>query len=569
MGRIKVLSPEVVDKIAAGEVIERPASVVKELVENSIDANASTIRVLFSEGGRKSIKVIDNGAGMDANDLKLSIKSHATSKINNIEDLLQLNSLGFRGEALSSIVSVSRTKIISRPHELDKGHLIFIEGGKITDFQPAGAPPGTSIEVNDLFFNTPARLKYLKGKNREASNIIWTLISLALASPAISFQAKHNDRGVLQTSGRGDILRTWGEIYGPDKCMDMLKIPGVEESYFTISGFLGKPNLALSTTRGVHLFINNRPFYSRPILNAVLEGCREYFPRGKFPQIILFIKINPVHVDVNVHPAKREVKLSEQEIITKIITEASQEVLQKEIGQYKPAVENEKNGFSLPQLLREKESPQQGKTPQAEKQKIFPEAPSQKTDFLQIGSSFIVTRSSQGLMIIDQHGAHERLNYNKLLSQLRDNPRDTSRTLLTPLTIELSPAEVELKEEIIAYLKKLNFRVENFGPNSLLLRAVPQCVNPKKDPLPLCHELLQQFVEDFGKDNLSQIEKEAIITIACHDAVKAGDSLSPEEMEHLLSALFSHPENTTCPHGRPIIKELTLKELGKFFGRQV
>lgn len=577
MSRIKVLSPDLVNKIAAGEVIERPSSVVKELVENSIDAKAKKIIVNFTAGGRELIEVIDDGFGMTAAELKLAVQSHATSKINAIEDLLSINSLGFRGEALPSIAAVSKMKLISRPWEEAKGHALFLAGGKPLDFKAIGSPKGTRIITEELFYNTPARFKFLKDVNREASFIASQLIALALASVDVAFALHNNQKEVFKTSGQGEILKTWGEIFSHQLTQHFLEIKKEAINHVQIEGYLGDVPLSLSTTRGIQMFVNNRPFYSRQLLKALLQGYQEHLPPKRFPRALIYLTINPVHLDVNVHPAKKEISFGQIDQLAQILTQTVQNTLQKTKNIYSNIspkavqvdVQEESINFPTSKLnkqQKEKTIP----TPQEEslyqkKEQNKPLIPEILKTF-QVHNSYLICEVTEGLLIIDQHGAHERILFNKLANQSKnDSPQQTP--LLIPHTVELDPTAADLKTAIIQHLQQFGFTLEDFGPKTVVIREVPTLLPTKDRCLSIAEDLIQLFTADKHQQNIETLRRETLLTMACHHSIRFGKKLDALEIRKLLNDLFKQKNYTTCPHGRPIIKKLSATELSRFFSR--
>jgi len=575
MAKIKALPPEVIDKIAAGEGIERPASVVKELLENSIDAGAKNIQVSFTDGGRDRIQITDDGEGMTAEDLQLAVQSHTTSKLEGIDDLWRLTSLGFRGEALASIVSIARVSITSRTRDSAKGMRVAVEGGKRGEIKPVGAPQGTSIEVQDLFYNTPARKKFLSDPRRETGYILQQAIPLALAHPGIRVKVLNNNKQVIRTGGRGNVLTAWGDIFNHEEKESFLELKPVEKNYVEIEGFLGLPPIARSTRRGIYLFVNNRPFYNRRLIQAVVDGYEEMLPPGKVPQALIFFRVNPIHLDINVHPTKREVSFSQLETLAQNLTSLIRENLPQKVG----------GGKNQGQQA----SPEEKIQKPAEKTHLFPsqttaEKVGGKKDsgveeksetaydpvykIFQVRQAYLFVECPDGIYIIDQHAAHERLLYNQLQKEVKEknSPREN---LLTPIPISLDPAQVEQKKEIISYLEGLNFTIEEFGTKELLLRSVPLSIKRylKGNAAGLLRDLIDIFSEEQKRTDLLSLQKQALKTMACHRAVKFGGELSPEESKRLVEELFSSEQNSTCPHGRPVFKVFNWSELERMFAR--
>ncbi len=575
MAKIKALPREVIDKIAAGEVIERPASVVKELIENSIDAGAKNIQVSFTDGGRDRIQVTDDGEGMTAKDLQLAVQSHTTSKLEGIEDLWRLTSLGFRGEALASIVSIARVSITSRTRDSAGGMRLEVEGGEKGELMPVGAPQGTTIQVQDLFYNTPARKKFLSDPRRETAFILQQAIPLALAHPEIRVKVLNNNKQVIRTGGRGEVLSAWGDIFNHEEKENFLELKPIEKNFVEMEVFLGLPPIARSTRRGIYLFVNGRPFYNRRLTQAVVDGYDEMLPPGKVPQALIFFRVNPIHLDINVHPTKREISFSQLETLAKNLTDLIKENLPQKVGGGKkqtpdtPGEEKrqkppEKSHLFTPRTFREKVGGQKDlevrdktETPYDPVYRIF-----------QVRQAYLFVEFAEGIYIIDQHAAHERLLYNQLQREIsqKKSPREN---LLTPIPISLDPTQVEHKEEIISYLEGLNFTIEEFGTKDLLLRSVPLSIKRylKENAEGLIRDLIDIFSEDQKRTDLLAIQKQALKTMACHRAVKFGGELSSEESRQLVEELFSAEQNSTCPHGRPVFKVFNWSELERMFAR--
>ncbi len=575
MGKIKPLPPEVIDKIAAGEVIERPASVVKELVENSIDAGAENIQVHFTDGGRDKIQVIDDGEGMSEEDLQLAVQSHTTSKLEGIDDLWRLTSLGFRGEALASIVSIARVSITSRLRRSDRGIKLEVNGGERGNIEAVGSPPGTTIEVRDLFYNTPARKKFMGDPRRETGFILQQVIPLALAHPQIRFRVLHNQKQVIRTTGRGDVLSAWGDIFNHEEKEKFLPIDPVEKNYVELEGFLGLPEISRSTRRGIYLFVNGRPFYNRRLVQAVVEGYEEMLPPGRSPQSLVFFRVNPIHLDINVHPTKREVSFSQLETLARNLTGLIRETLPQKVGGGK----KEETGVHS----QEKTGKTQGKsnlfptpTPTekvggGDREQVKEPLPSEYDPVyrvFQVRQAYLFVEKTDGLFIIDQHAAHERLLYNQLQKDF-SRAQSPQKNLLTPVPISLDPNQVEQKEEIKSYLLGLGFSVEEFGTRELLLRSIPMSIGRylKCGAEVLVRDLMDLFSEEQKEKDRLNLQKKALKTLACHRAIKFGGELSPEESKRLVEDLFSSEQNSTCPHGRPVFKVFSWADLEKWFAR--
>ncbi len=618
MNIIKVLASNITDKIAAGEVIQRPASVVKELVENSIDAGSTQIHVLFKDGGKEYIAVTDDGHGIGADDLKIALKSHATSKIENVDDLFRLSSLGFRGEALASIAAVSKIKVSSRQKNAVAGMMIESHGGQEIDYSPVGTSPGTKVEVSDLFYNIPARKKYLKNTNREAAFIVEQIFPLALAYPHIKFQVVHK-REIVNTAGTGKVLRAWGDLFGHEKAQNFIVLPPTKIGHITMEMYLGTPALAQASSKGIFLFVNKRPFYNRAILSAFFDLYKEYIPHRRLPQVLLFLEINPVHIDVNVHPTKKEISLSNLGFILEQIKAVGSSLLQQYLGGrlHQMQTFSDIRSFAKPPGKDEESKPQKEKpfvnsgepqdppktgslfvqTPESggaamngrpagveetlaydfsgevpkptragtPHQVVMP-AIEDITRLAQFYNSFIFLETVDNLFIIDQHAAHERIMYNKVLNDFMTN-ESNSQPLLTPLVIHLDAVENEIKNEIVEYMRGFNFILADFGANSLILREVPAYLPAKEEAPTICRDLIKEFAMDKKRSGPADLISQSLMTIACHSSIKAGGQLDKSEIIALIKELHEAQNNTTCPHGRPLIKVITRAELNNYFAR--
>jgi DNA mismatch repair protein MutL len=605
---IKILSEELIDKIAAGEVVERPASVVKELVENSVDAGAQNINVEIKQGGIKFIRVTDDGDGMDEKNALLAFERHATSKIKITDDLFQIATLGFRGEALPSIASISLLDMITRPNEQLSGTRLRIEGGTIKEKKQMGAPVGTSVVVREIFYNVPARRKFLKTVMTETRHIIDLLTRFALAYPEISFKLKSDERELFGFPKANESKRRITDIFGKGKAENMIQMEAGGDDP-VITGFLGKPEIAKSNRAELYLFVNRRPITSRSLYHAVQSAYGELLPRGKFPFATVFIQIDPKLVDVNVHPTKNEVRFADErgmhdlvheriksclvspEVITELKTNEKEEELdqpeatgkpqypyQKERSFPQKAQEagpysvnshkaedtdlSQKSFFSVPQ--EEKEEKQEVPLPQeksksSEEKRVEPGA----ANYWQLADTYILSQVKGHLMVLDQHAAHERILYEQALENLTQK-QAASQQVLFPTVTELTPTESQVLEEHKQLIQKLGFEIKQFGGRSMLVTAVPTLVRSKSGEVFL-KEILTQLQEEekVEKDRQKAVAK----SFACHGAIKAGERLTKEEMQGLIRELFSAKEPYSCPHGRPTIIKLSLDELNKRFGR--
>jgi len=544
---IQVLSEDVINKIAAGEVVERPASVVKELLENSIDAQAKTIIVEVEDGGQKLIRVSDNGWGMTKEEINLALQRHSTSKIRSFEDLDQVKTLGFRGEALPSIASVSKLRI-----------------------EPNPSGSGITVEVKDLFYNVPARKKFLKSKATEMAHMGDIVAKYALAFPEISFKFISDGKLLLLTPGRGNHLEAIIAVYGTELAKELEKVD-FSYSFGKISGFAGRPTLS-RTDKSYEIFFVNKRYVRNPLLaRALEEAYQNLIPSANFPVGIIFLEIDPKLVDVNVHPTKREVRFSKTQEVLAAITEAVKQTLAK---YHQAFSSSSKQNLEASFISSSKPSGLPTWQP-AMTNILFPKeflsSEQLPTGFnqvpvLQFKNTYLATIQGEELILIDQHAAHERIIYDRLSQGAKDPGGISSQTLLIPETIELSPAEAPILQENLTYLKNLGFNLEEFGTNSFLLRSIPAVASKVSAGILFCKILSD--LKELEKGLSEQSRQEALRkSIACHSAVKAGDELSPQEVNQLILDLFSTTNPFTCPHGRPTMLRFTEEELAKKFKR--
>ncbi|MBU1026932.1 MAG: DNA mismatch repair endonuclease MutL [Candidatus Margulisbacteria bacterium] len=561
---IKILPEDLINKIAAGEVVERPASVVKELIENSIDAGATQIKVEIQSAGRKLIRVSDNGHGMTKDEVKLSIERHTTSKINKLDDLFNIQSLGFRGEALPSIASVSVLEIRSKADKSDAGCLLLVEGGKTIKQGEIGCPVGTTISVKDLFFNTPARKKFLKSPATEMGHIGNIISMYALVNPQIAFEFVSDGKPLLITSGSGQLLDAVVSIYGADIAKGLVKVEH-EFASGKISGYISQPTLSRIDKSYENFFVNKR-YVRNFLLNRALEDAyRTLIPNSRYPIAILFIEINPKQVDVNVHPAKREIKF----VKTQEVMEAIRSAVSKNL-ETKPANPSTELGASPSTKQWQPEMaeilfPVAGDGLQVTSEEIHIEIDAEQplTPLYQFKNTYIICTDGQELVLIDQHAAHERILYDELRTQSTEH---RAQELLIPETIETNPKEMLVLQENLDYLKNMGFDLEEFGNNSFILRSVPALAS-KGSPKQLLTDILSEL-QELGKSVQLEVKQENIRKlIACHGAIKAGDQLTLQEMNQLIKDLYTTENPLTCPHGRPTMIRITEEDLAKRFGR--
>jgi len=577
--RIKLLPPELVNKIAAGEVVERPASVVKELVENSLDAGADRIEVSFEAGGLGSILVRDNGQGMAPDEARLSLKRHATSKISDETDLFRVASLGFRGEALPAVASVSRLTLTTRPVEASAATRVILEGGRLVSVEEIGAPPGTSVEVRDLFFNTPARLKFLKSDRTESSWIKEAFIRLALARPQVFFRLSETGQALLNlapAAGAGDRLV---ELLGPEVGQGLIPIEH-DHPAVRVSGLVSSPETTRANSRSIFGYVNGRHVRDRVILAGIMAGYEGRLVKGRFPVALVFLDLEPGTVDVNVHPAKLEVRFRHAGAIHLALKQAVSGALRAEErfiwslaepgqGQAgpEPRLAESRPSFGRP----ERSAFEPGRSGIREPAPLPVDRPEpslshDRLDFRFLGlyaGLYLVGQSGPDLVLIDQHAAHERI----LFEQLKASPGQ-SQPLLLPLNVTLTPLEAEVLAGSLEQLAKLGLAVEPFGPRGLsfVVKSLPAPLSGT-DPAGLVQDLAAKL-----SGGRAGMEPEGLLAAlarsACRQAIKAGQEMSPQEAASLLEALGRLSGPLTCPHGRPILRRLTRAEIDRGFRRQ-
>jgi len=569
--KIKILPPEVTSQIAAGEVIERPASVVKELVENALDAGASHISISIEGAGRTLIAVTDNGCGISEEEMPLSVERHATSKLRMADDLFHITTLGFRGEALASIGSVSRLTMTSRTRNENQGTRIRVEGGKTRPIQPVGAPTGTFIRVEDLFYNLPARLKFLKKDTTERRLMNNLVNRYALAYPNVRFNLLQEGRSVINTSGKGDEREILAALYGTEIAHQMLEVYYDDEP-LSIRGFISPTSLTRTNRREITFFVNGRPVQDPAMSTALLKGYHTFLMVGRYPIAILFLVIPTELVDVNVHPTKAEVRFRDPNRIFSAMQSAVRRTLLAHNPV--PGMDTQVRWWTSTQW---KQTPGQidpgwipptistRSTPPTSSQ---PSLPVERIPILrlvgQIANAYLVAEGPDGLYLIDQHAAHERVLFEKFIASLEE--KIPSQTLLQPITVELPPANSGFFSEQMPLLARLGFQVEPFGPNTFIVRAIPVLVADSDPAL-----ALRTMVEDFEEDEtalLNQQEARIIARVCKRAAVKSGQNLSVEEQKELLYDLESCQSPRTCPHGRPTMIHLSVDLLERQFGRR-
>jgi len=585
--KIKILSEGAINKIAAGEVIDRPASVVKELIENSIDAGADEITVLLKQGGQSLIQVVDNGIGMDEQDAILSFQRHATSKIRDFKDIEKIVTLGFRGEALASIASVARVEMKTIQMNQIEGTLLQINGGIVSKVGKTGGNPGTSIAVKNLFYNTPARRKFLRTDSTEYRHILNILNRFTLAYPQIHFTLIHEEHQIYSLA-KSDLKGRVADVLGKNIADHLLPI-NEENAVFTCSGLLGDFDLIRKSRDEQYFFVNQRFINDRTLAAAVISGYGELLPKGRFPVYLLFFTIDPARIDVNVHPTKSEIKFADQQILFALIRGAVKRTLHQDhivpdvrldsqtadtrpLARFRPAIKQEIGRHQTQQAsidfnnaaerlygreLIPSESMDEGVG--SSETRLQDEDP---WKIWQAHNKYILSQIKSGIVLIDQHAAHERITYERIKSGFR-NKDAASQQLLFPHTIDLSVGDFALLMDILPFLEKIGFIIKGFGGRTVVIEGVPVGLRIRKEEKILT-EILDEYKMKMGEVD---VQERVAKSIACRASIMSGDRLSREEMLSLIDQLFACEVPYFCPHGRPTMITLSLEELDNRFER--
>lgn len=564
MGKIAKMTPKLANMIAAGEVVEKPSSVVKELVENSIDANAKHIRIYLLDGGLKEIKIVDDGEGMDEEDVRLAFLPHATSKIKSEYDLTRILSLGFRGEAIASIAAVSKMQILSSQDGVG-GYQVTYQAGSLIANGKASANKGTTVIVKNLFFNTPARLKYLKSAKSELASITYLMDRMAIAHPSIRFTVVNDNKTYLSTTASNKAEALMGEIYGLEVAKSLI------ETRFCMDGVLGrillvKPEIYRANKLEITLIVNGRYVKNYAITNAIIAGYSTYIPIGKYPIAVLYLEIDPIQIDVNIHPAKTEIKISNQEEILKIVIDTISKALKQAslIPTRSIPVQNNTMGyrqetiFALPRTrissepkLSEEAAPYAREELGAVEEEAKPKVSEQRLPQMEyVGQAFgtyLLFQNEKGLYLMDQHAAAERINYEKYY-ELLGNPQQPTSELLFPLSYTFTRSEALYLEEHIEDLRKLGFEVEPIGNEDFALRRVPLWAK-LENAEDILYQILKLFLENKKIDVIAFRDKIAK-QISCKGSIKANHALNRIEIDALYEQLSLCKNPFTCPHGR-------------------
>ena len=596
MSKIKVMDENLANKIAAGEVVEKCVSIVKELVENSIDAKASEIKIELKEAGIREIKVIDNGKGMDHEDAVLAFQRHATSKLYNADDLFNISSLGFRGEALPSIASVS--EVLLKTCQNDKGTLIHIKGGKIVEDTTCEARTGTSITVSNLFYNTPARLKHLSSIYTELANISDYVNKMALSYPKVKFRLINDEKELLNTDGSGNLLKVIKAIYGLDITKKMLECSTSNDDY-EVSGYISMPEVNRSSRNYMTTLVNGRVIKNASLNKAINDAYSSFKEDTRYPIVVLNITCDPSLIDVNVHPSKLDIKFSNfdelKEIIKKMIIDKIKDKLLIPKIEISATVERpryENLSLDLERSVVREEENTYGDNYQQQLSdlvnfndsknidELIDDTPNRVEDIestnnklpelypvgLALGT-YIVCENERGVYLIDQHAAQERINYEKYLYLLSNPSKNTISTII-PIVIELPMNEFLIIKKNISILENLNITLEEFGQSSFRITSHPTWF-PKDNPDKLLRSIIDAIIKEEKNFNLAKFNDHLAATIACKASIKANTRITLEDMESIISQLRLCNNPFNCPHGRPTIIEFTIYELEKMFKRSI
>jgi DNA mismatch repair protein MutL len=602
MSRIRLLPETVASQVAAGEVVERPASVAKELIENSIDAGARKIEIMIHRGGISLVRVVDDGLGMDRDDALLSLERHATSKIRSAADLQAIGTLGFRGEALPSIASVSRFRLTSREPNAIAGTEVIVNGGKIDIVRDGGEAPGTQVEVRSLFYNLPARRKFLRSENTESRNIEHQIHLQAIGHPQIGFTLVRDDRLVFQLPATATLSDRVRDLYGPSLLERLIEISGNASSKIQTSGFIGQAGLSRQTRAQQLFFVNGRAIESGLITAAVREGYHTALMKGQYPVTFLFITLDSGAVDVNVHPAKREVRFRDPTAVRDAIVLSVRQTLERgriewqekfrapasssltEIkipaaAMAQPQLEtavgpkNFRRAYSPSEFAPparfvpkdRKESAAGGVAPSTTRRTAT--VPQQFQIIGVLNKLYVLMENADGLVLVDQHAAHERILFEELRRRMEEQGVPAQRLLL-PQTIDLPPRDADWIDRNMSILQKMGIGIESFGPNTFKIDSLPSFLNVS-DPTQFMRKVIDDLKSASNSSSAMRLGEEMIAKTVCRHAVKANDPLRYLEVEKLIQNLLECDLPYCCPHGRPTMIQISLAELEKKFGRRV
>ncbi len=607
MSRIRILSDALASQVAAGEVVERPAAVVRELVENSLDAGAGHIEVHAQRGGMAMLKIVDDGSGMDREDAMLCLERHATSKIRTKDDLAAINTFGFRGEAMPSIASVSRFRLATREKDALVGTEVEVNGGKLVEVRDHGGSGGTTIEVRSLFFNVPARRKFLRTEPTEFSHVEQQVLLHAIANPHVAFTLTHNGELTFHLPATRDLLERIRGLMGDELANRLIKVEEQTHHGVTISGFIGGPGMSRSNRQMQITYLNGRPIESASISYGLREGYHTALMKGQHPVTYLFIQMDAHAFDVNVHPAKKEVRFHDGNSVRDAIARSVSRTLETANKLHSghapmrpaptpaPAIEIEPPKQEILRLAVEKQSPPlkrefepakpiEPSKPAEPSKPIFVPAPppepkpapapkaeskAEMPDFRIIGvlqKLYVLMESPEGLVLMDQHAAHERVNFEKFRRALESGGVPCQR-LLIPVTLQTTPRDSDLLRQNLAALSRLGIEIDSFGPNTFKVEALPAFLKTD-DPAAWLDGVIEELSSLSTKTSSLRLSEDTIATTACRASVKSNDVLSVPELQSLLKDLFACEMPYCCPHGRPTLVQIGTAELERKFGRR-
>ena len=587
MSKVRIMDEILANKIAAGEVVERVSSVVKELVENSIDASSTEIKVELEQAGTISIRVTDNGKGMEGEDALLAFQRHATSKIIDEDDLYHINTLGFRGEALPSIASVSDVVLKTSTGEV--GNIIHIQGGKLISNQKGDARVGTIMCVSDLFYNTPARLKHMKSLYAELASVTDYMNKIALSHPNIRFTLTNNNNLILKTDGSGDLLKTIKAIYGLEVAKKMMEITASDEDY-EITGYISKPEIHRSSRNNMVTIVNGRVVRNSEINRVINDAYHSYKPDNRYPIVVLKIEVDPTLIDVNIHPTKMDIKFGKMEELCELIDTSIKKILSQKTLIPHIEVKPEVNKIEVEEVKEEKQKyeeitleldrVQEKEEPyvlinedlivkkEVKLEEVIEEKKERLPEIYPVGlvhGTYIICQNEQGMYMIDQHAAKERINYEFYKRKL-GNPSSDSIQLLFPITIELSNNEFIILKENFDVLKNMNFDIDEFGINSVIIKAHPVWL-PKGYEEDAIRKIIEVVINKEKSFSIEKFNEKIATMLSCKLAIKANENITLLEMESLINDLRKCDNPFNCPHGRPTIIFYSKYDLEKLFKR--
>lgn len=576
---IRILSDTIASQIAAGEVVDRPVSVVKELIENAIDAGADEIRVEIKRAGKELIRVTDNGVGIPATEVPLAVSRHATSKLSQTDDLFDIKTLGFRGEALASIGSVSHLTLVTKEKLAEAGSKLVVDGGNNSSVKPTTAPTGTEISVEELFYNVPARLKFLRKDVTESRHITGLITRYALAYPQIRWSLTQNKVTEFQSTGSGDRYEILQQLFGTQDARNLMPISFAEKNLM-IEGYISDLSITRSNRKDMTIFVNGRWVQDASLTAAVIRAYNTLIMVGRFPVVILFLQVPTQLVDVNVHPSKAEVRFREQEEVFSGV----QRAIRRGLLAYTPVPDlgnlnlwGRQKPYSPGEMKFDSQWQAVETTQDVPTKEAFVESSQERQELLpgthlpllrlvgQVASTYLIAEGPDGLYLIDQHAAHERVLFDQMMAQFRAS-MVPSQSLVDPITLELSPEKAGILEDNLKTLKELGLEIESFGPNNFVIRSIPSIID-RGDPREAVHAVVEAFEED-ETPLLNEAQARIAARVCKRMAIKGGQSLSEAEQRNLLLNLEASQSPRTCPHGRPTMIHLSAGLLERQFGRR-